>query len=85
MKFDSEKLAWYAALTFLRNYTMNKSELIRAMSAKSGSTVKDAEKLLNAFVEAVTEAVSKGDDVTLIGFGTFSVLKSSQFLATPAA
>ena len=61
----------------LRSFVMNKSELIRAMSAKSGSTVKDAEKLLNAFVEAVTEAVSKGDDVTLIGFGTFSVAKTA--------
>ena len=77
MKFDSEKLAWYAVPAFLRSCIMNKSELVRSMSAKSDSTVKDAEKLLNAFVEAVTEAVSKGDDVTLIGFGTFSVAKTS--------
>ena len=56
---------------------MNKSELVRAMSAKSGSTVKDAEKFLNAFVEIVTENVSKGNDITLIGFGTFSVAKTS--------
>ncbi len=76
-EFDSEKRACYAIRTFLRSCIMNKSELVRSMSAKSGSTVKDAEKLLNAFVEVVTEAVSKGDDVTLIGFGTFSVAKTA--------
>lgn len=37
----------------------------------------DVEKLWGAFVEAVTEAMSKGDDVTLIGFGTFSIAKTS--------
>lgn len=52
---------------------MNKSELVKAISEKSGSTIKDAENFLNAFVENVAESMKKGDDVTLIGFGTFSV------------
>ncbi len=52
---------------------MNKSELVKAISEKSGSTVKDTEKFLNAFVETVTESMKKGDDVALVGFGTFSV------------
>ena len=54
---------------------MNKSELVKAISEKSGSTVKDTENFLNAFVESVTEAMKKGDDVNLVGFGSFSVAK----------
>ena len=54
---------------------MNKSELVRSMSEKSGSTAKETEKFLDSFVETVTEAMSKGDDVALVGFGTFSVAK----------
>ena len=57
---------------------MNKSELVRAMSAKSGSTVKDAEKFLDSFVETITEAMQKGDDVILVGFGTFSVANRAE-------
>ena len=52
---------------------MNKSELVKAISEKSGSTIKDAEKFLDSFVETITEAMSKGEDVVIIGFGTFSV------------
>ncbi len=54
---------------------MNKSELIAAIAAKTGSTKKDAEASLNAFVEAVTETLVKGDKVQLVGFGSFEVRK----------
>ena len=54
---------------------MNKSELIEAMSTKTGATKKSAEESLNAFVDVVTEALSKGDKVQLVGFGSFEVLK----------
>ena len=54
---------------------MNKSDLIAAMAAKTGSTKKDAEATLNAFVDVVTEAVVKGDNVQLVGFGSFEVRK----------
>ena len=54
---------------------MNKSDLIAAMAAKTGSTKKDAEATLNAFVDAVTEALVKGDKVQLVGFGSFEVRK----------
>ena len=50
---------------------MNKSELVDQISEKSDLTKKDSEKALNAFIEAVTEAVAKDDKVQLIGFGTF--------------
>lgn len=52
---------------------MNKSELIAAISAKSGLTKKDADKALSAFMYVVTEQLKAGDKVQLIGFGTFEV------------
>jgi DNA-binding protein HU-beta len=52
---------------------MNKSELVVAMAAKAGVTQKDAEKVLNAFVESVEEALKKGEKVQLVGFGSFEV------------
>ena len=54
---------------------MNKSELIAAIAAKTGSTKKDAEATLNAFVEVVTETLTNGDKVQLVGFGSFEVRK----------
>ena len=54
---------------------MNKAELIAAIAAKTGETKKTAEKLVNAFVETVTEALTEGDKVQLVGFGSFEVRK----------
>jgi DNA-binding protein HU-beta len=54
---------------------MNKSDLIAAVAAKTGSTKKDAEVAINSFVEVVTEALEKGDKVQLVGFGSFEVRK----------
>ncbi len=50
---------------------MNKTELITAIAANAGLSKKDAEKALNATVAAVTDALTKGDKVQLVGFGTF--------------
>lgn len=52
---------------------MNKAELISVMAEKSGLTKKDSEKALNAFVEAVEDALAEEDKVQLVGFGTFEV------------
>ena len=54
---------------------MNKSELIAAIAAKTGETKKSAEATVNAFIETVTEALTKGDKVQLVGFGSFEVRK----------
>ena len=54
---------------------MNKSELIAAISAKTGETKKEAEATLNAFVEVITNALVEGDKVQLVGFGSFEVRK----------
>lgn len=43
------------------------------MAEKSELTKKDTEKVLKAFIESVEEALSKGDKVQLVGFGTFEV------------
>mgnify|MGYP003565932869 CR=1 FL=1 len=53
---------------------MNKDSLIGAMAEKSGLTRKDCESALNAFIESVSESLAKKEKVTLIGFGTFSVV-----------
>lgn len=52
---------------------MNKTELTAALAANAGLSKKDAEKALNAFVDVVTETLSKGDKVQVVGFGSFEV------------
>ncbi len=52
---------------------MNKTELVAAMAEKSELTKKDAEKALVAFLESVEGALTKGEKVQLVGFGTFEV------------
>ena len=54
---------------------MNKAELIAAIAEKTGDTKKNAEETLNAFVSVVTGALTKGDKVQLVGFGSFEVRK----------
>ena len=49
----------------------SKKELVSTIAEKAGLTKKDAEKAVNAFGEAVTEFLAKGEKVQLIGFGTF--------------
>jgi DNA-binding protein HU-beta len=50
---------------------MNKSELVDAIASKASITKKDADSVLNAVIDAIMDAVSTGDKVTLVGFGTF--------------
>ncbi len=54
---------------------MNKAELITAIAAESKLTKADSAKALDAFVNATTKALKKGDRVALVGFGSFSVTK----------
>ena len=53
---------------------MNKAELISAIAEKASMTKVDAGKALEAMMETTIETLKKGDKVTLIGFGTFSVV-----------
>jgi DNA-binding protein HU-beta len=52
---------------------LNKAELIDYISELAGLTKKDAEKSLNATLEAVTKSLSKGDEVSIANFGSFKV------------
>lgn len=54
---------------------MNKSDIITAVSESSNISKAQAGKVLNGFLEAVTDTLQKGENVTLIGFGTFSSAK----------
>ncbi|MDR1982229.1 MAG: HU family DNA-binding protein [Holosporaceae bacterium] len=56
---------------------MNKSELVDAISKSSGLTKSDSEKAINSLITSVEGALKKGDDVTLVGFGSFSVKKTA--------
>jgi len=53
--------------------SLNKAQLISAVAGKTGMTKVDAEKALKATLESVSKALAEGGNVTLIGFGTFSV------------
>ena len=50
---------------------MNKTELILSITEKAGISRKDAEKALNAAVEAITEALTREEKVQIVGFGSF--------------
>lgn len=52
---------------------MNKKELVDAVSKKTGETMKLTEEFLNAFVTVVEEGLENGEEVRLVGFGTFKV------------
>jgi DNA-binding protein HU-beta len=55
---------------------MNKGDLINVV-AKSTCTKAEAAKAVNAFLGAIKTSLKKGESVTLVGFGTFSVSKRS--------
>lgn len=60
---------------------MNKNELIDSMAAESGMTKADTAKALDAFIASVTTTLKKGDEIRLVGFGTFSVSKRAASMA----
>ena len=57
---------------------MTKVELIAAVAADAGLTKKDAEKAVNGMISAITEALKQGDEVSLVGFGTFKVRERAE-------
>lgn len=52
---------------------MNKLELVKAVSDATGLTQEKSTKVLNAVIECMTTTLSKGEDVVLVNFGTFTV------------
>ena len=52
-----------------------KQQVVDSIAEKSGLSKKDASAALDATISSIQEALSKGDSVTLVGFGTFEVRK----------
>jgi DNA-binding protein HU-beta len=52
---------------------MNKAELVAAVAEIAGLTKADTEKAVDATFDAITSTLKSGDEVRLIGFGSFSV------------
>ncbi|MCL1634058.1 HU family DNA-binding protein [Luteimonas sp. SX5] len=52
---------------------MNKSELVDAVSSESDLSKADAGRAVDAVIASITKALKSGQDVTLVGFGTFTV------------
>ena len=57
---------------------MTKAELVAKIAREGGIAKSQAEKAVGGFVAAVSAALSGGDKITLVGFGTFSVVARSQ-------
>ena len=54
---------------------MRKPELAAAIADRTGLTREKASEVITAFTDQVSAAASRGEDVTLIGFGTFNIRK----------
>ncbi|MGE4433168.1 MAG: HU family DNA-binding protein [Bacteroidales bacterium] len=56
---------------------MNKAELVQSMAEKSGLSKTDAKKALEAFILSVEASLQSGDKLSLVGFGTFSIIEKA--------
>ena len=54
---------------------MNKSQLVEHIAESAGLSKKDASAALDAFTTTVTSQLAKGNDVVLVGFGSFGIKK----------
>ena len=52
---------------------MNRSELVAAVASNGGLSKSDAEKIVDCLLAAIADALKRGDEVRLTGFGTFTV------------
>ena len=57
--------------------SVNKADLVKAVSDKSMLTKTAAEKVLNAVLDSIREAIEKGESVRLAGFGSFDVVAAA--------
>jgi DNA-binding protein HU-beta len=51
---------------------MNKAELVDAIASRTGASKAMTDNMIDALVDSVTMTLKKGENVTLVGFGTFS-------------
>ena len=57
---------------------MNKTDLINAMAAEAGLSKSDTTKALTAFENIVADSLKRGEDVQLVGFGSFTVVERAE-------
>ena len=57
---------------------MNKTELVKSIAEKAKLKVSETEKLVNAFIDTVSDELKSKGKVTLVGFGTFAVAHRKQ-------
>ena len=57
---------------------MNKNELVTAVATATGLSKADAAKAVEGVFQSITDALKKGDEVRLVGFGTFNVAERAQ-------
>lgn len=55
--------------------TVNKNELISSIASETGLTKTDSAKAVDAFVNSISSALKSGDEVRLVGFGTFAITR----------
>ena len=51
---------------------MNKSNLVNSLAEKTGLTKTKSNEVIDTLVSVISESLSKGEKVTLVGFGTFT-------------
>jgi DNA-binding protein HU-beta len=56
---------------------LNKNDLVATVASSTGISKADATKAVDSVFQAITAALKRGDEVRLVGFGTFSVAKRS--------
>ncbi len=54
---------------------MNKAELVEEVSGEVGLSKRETQKVIDAIIGTITDTLTAGEKVTLIGFGTFRVIK----------
>ena len=57
---------------------MTKTELMNSVAEKAGISKKDADKVVSAVIDSISEALAKGDKVQIVGFGTFEVRERAE-------
>lgn len=58
-----------------RRAILNKKELVQAIAGKAGMNLTQAEKALNGVLDAISDTLTEGEKLVLVGFGTFSTNK----------
>ncbi|WEV36184.1 HU family DNA-binding protein [Lactobacillus sp. ESL0677] len=58
--------------------SINKSELTKEVAAKTGLKQKEAEEVIDAFIDSIKDNLTKGEKVQIIGFGSFEVRQRAE-------